>query len=131
MNFITVIAFALGLIIGGLSCAVACSGSRRRATQATTEQLRHSGALQDNLFAAVIDGLRGVLAQLESEKFAAAKSQLAGLIAILYNAVAESRRTFALPPPQPDRIGEQLRLIEADANRFESLRTAISQGSKG
>ena len=104
MNFVTLIAFASGLVVGGIFCAALCSQERRRTTRETAEQMKRSGEIQDSLYASVLGSLRGVLARLESADFAGAKAEVAGLLAILYQTKTEGRRSCPMPPPNPAAI---------------------------
>ena len=132
INIITV--FASGLAIGVASTAFAAGQRRRRYVHDTAEQMKRSGEIQDRLYASTVSVYRSVLAKIEIGDATGAKRELTDSVANFYQIQTEGRRELAaaglggmLPKESEDAIGQELRVIEQDAGRFESLRAALAR----
>ena len=126
--------FVFGLAIGAASVVFAARQRRRRYVHETTEQMKRSGEIQDRLYAMMVMVHRSALAKIEAGDEVGAKRELSDSIANFYQIQTEGRRELALvglggmlhKEPE-DYIGQELRAIEQDARRFESLRTALAR----
>jgi hypothetical protein len=127
-NFI--FAFFVGFVVGGALCAIGAQRGWRKVRRETTTQLKESCKIRDGLYSAITMADRSALERLEAGDIEGAKRGLSDSIATFYQIQSAGRRDLALigiQPDEPDWIARELRAIELDAKRFESLRAALAR----
>jgi hypothetical protein len=130
MNFVTVISFAAGVIVGGILCAFIAQHYWRRFRRETTKETKQSSERQAELYSATAMVYRSALEKIEARDIEGAKMELSDSLAIFYRTKTALRRDMAsvgIQPDEPDWTGRELRAIEHDAQRFECLRDALAR----
>ena len=92
--------------------------------------MKQSGEIQDRHYSATAMVYRSALETIEAGDVEAAKRELSNPIAIFYHTYTKGRReleSVGILAEDPDWIGQELRAIERDARRFESLRIALAR----
>jgi len=85
MNLVTIIALAIGVIVGGLSCACMVQRQWRRVHRETAQKIESSCDIQDNFYATADMAYRITLQKLESGDTEGAKLELSSAIANFYH----------------------------------------------
>jgi hypothetical protein len=118
------------LWFGFAICAYMASFERQRFLKKHVDSTKQSGEIQDQHYSATAMAYRSALVSIEAGDIEGAKQQLSDSIASFYQIQSAGRRDLALigiKPGEPDWTGRELRAIEQDAKRFESLRVALAR----
>ncbi len=118
MSMITVIAFCVGLALGGSICALGVQGQWRKVRQETTDQMKRSLEIQDGFYSAAAMGYLVALQKLEAGDTEASKRELASSAATFY-------RYFGGRGQVTPIVETQKRDIEDYAKRSPLLRAAL------
>jgi len=122
MSVITVIAFAVGITVGGISCALLTQREWRRVRRETTELLKSSGDIQDSFYAMTDMVHRGALQKLESGDTEGTKQELIG-------AIANFHQHFKKCGERSRIIATEVREVELQAKTSTILAAAFSKKS--
>src|SRR5437763_263092 len=85
MSLITVIAFCVGVALGGIACALGAQRGWRCVRRETAEQMRRSMEIQDQFYATTAMCYLSALQNLESGDLESAKGELAFGAATFYH----------------------------------------------
>ncbi len=124
MSMITVIAFCVGLALGGFLCALGAQSRWRKVRQETTDQMKRSMEIQDGFYSAASMGYLVALQKVEGGDPEASRGELASSLAIYY-------RYFSGLGHLTPLVETQKRDIEAYAKRSPVLRAALEAKPDG
>ena len=119
MNFITIVAFAIGVTIGGISCAIGAQREWRK----IRNKVQTSYDIRDRLSATYSESSRLVLNDLETGNFERAKEILSSHIAIAYHTVLNSSQNSGI-------LAKERREIERQAKSSTILAAALVKKSE-
>ncbi len=120
MSVSIVIAFAIGVIVGGISCALLAQRTWRRVGRETTEQMKRSINVQDQFYATTAMCYLSALQKLEAGEVQEARRELASGSANFYHHF-DGRGELSR------WIEAQKRKIELYAKKSEVLRAALAR----
>ena len=120
MDFVTVLAFSVGLAVGGISCGLEAQRGWRRVRRETTEQMKRSLEIQDQFYAAVAMCHLSALRKVEAGDMHEAGREIAFGAANFYHHFCGSRELSRWIQTQKDEI-------ELHARKSEVLRAALAR----
>ena len=118
MTFTHFVLFAVGVILGSISCAILAERRRRRYLRETTALMQRSGNIQDRHYAMTNANAREALKALEAGDIQTAKHDLSLAIAAFYHC-------FEATANSSPEIKREREYVELDSRFSETLRVAL------